>query len=198
MRQGRMGGVVPTEPAPLVAGLGQSVVRAKLCLGYDSIEQERPELQGGIVSGPKHEALATFPVVIDVPVAWGEMDAFQHVNNIVYFRYFENARIAYLAELDYLCEMEQRGIGPILAATNCTFKFPLAYPDTVWVGAKVIAIGDDRFTVRHLAVSQRHQRVAAEGEAVIVTFDYRGKCKMALPTTLRQRIEEIERSTGTS
>jgi acyl-CoA thioester hydrolase len=162
------------------------------------MSKDGPELQGGIMSGPKHEALATFPVVIDVPVAWGEMDAFQHVNNIVYFRYFESARIAYLAELDYLCEMEQRGMGPILAATNCTFKFPLAYPDRVWVGAKVIAIGDDRFTVRHLAVSQRHQRVAAEGEAVIVTFDYRGKRKIALPTALRQRIEEIERSAGAS
>ena len=36
-----------------------------------------------------------YPVVIEIPVAWGEMDAFQHLNNIVYFRYFESARIAY-------------------------------------------------------------------------------------------------------
>ncbi|MCB0148997.1 MAG: acyl-CoA thioesterase, partial [Caldilineaceae bacterium] len=42
-----------------------------------------------------HDLLAGYPVVIEIPVAWGEMDAFQHVNNIVYFRYFESGRIAY-------------------------------------------------------------------------------------------------------
>lgn len=39
------------------------------------------------------EPLAGFPVRVDIPVAWGEMDAFGHVNNVVYFRYFESARI---------------------------------------------------------------------------------------------------------
>lgn len=39
--------------------------------------------------------IAQYPVVVEVPVAWGEMDAYGHVNNIVYFRYFETARIAY-------------------------------------------------------------------------------------------------------
>ena len=38
--------------------------------------------------------VADYPVVIEIPVAWGEMDAYGHVNNIVYFRYFESARIA--------------------------------------------------------------------------------------------------------
>ena len=45
------------------------------------------------------ELLAHCPVVIEVPVAWGEMDSFQHVNNIVYLRYFESARIAYFERL---------------------------------------------------------------------------------------------------
>ena len=40
------------------------------------------------------DPLAGYPVRIEVPVAWGEMDAFGHVNNVVYFRYFESARIA--------------------------------------------------------------------------------------------------------
>ena len=44
--------------------------------------------------------LADYPVVVETPVAWGEMDAFGHVNNIVYFRYFETARIAYFEKLD--------------------------------------------------------------------------------------------------
>ena len=39
--------------------------------------------------------LEGYQVTIDVNVAWGEMDAFEHVNNVVYFRYFESVRMAY-------------------------------------------------------------------------------------------------------
>ncbi|MCZ6911333.1 MAG: acyl-CoA thioesterase, partial [Proteobacteria bacterium] len=42
------------------------------------------------------KVLDDYPVVIELPVVWGEMDAFDHVNNIIYFRYFESARIAYV------------------------------------------------------------------------------------------------------
>ncbi len=64
--------------------------------------------------------LINFPVVIELPLAWGEMDAFQHVNNVAYFRYFESARIAYFSKLDLLMLMNQTGIGPILKSTGCT------------------------------------------------------------------------------
>ena len=40
------------------------------------------------------DLLADFPVTVEIPVAWGDMDAMGHVNNVVYFRYFETARIA--------------------------------------------------------------------------------------------------------
>ena len=47
------------------------------------------------------ELLTDFPVTVEVPVAWGDMDALGHVNNAVYFRYFETARIRFFAELDW-------------------------------------------------------------------------------------------------
>ena len=43
-----------------------------------------------------------FPVVTEIPVAWGEMDALQHVNNVTYFRYFETARIDYFKHIDLM------------------------------------------------------------------------------------------------
>src|SRR5215467_12223326 len=119
------------------------------------------------------DPLVSFPVVIMAPVAWGEMDAFLHVNNIVYFRYFESARIAYFERLQFMEVMQASGIGPILASTQCRFRIPLTYPDTVRVGAKVADIGIDRFVMRYVVVSQRLEQIAAEGEGVIVSFDYR-------------------------
>ena len=45
------------------------------------------------------DLLKSYPVVIDIPIAWGEMDALKHVNNMVYFRYFESVRVVYLEKI---------------------------------------------------------------------------------------------------
>ena len=138
--------------------------------------------------------LEGYPVVVEFPVAWGEMDAMGHVNNIVYFRYFESARIAYFEKMDMMGYMTQTGIGPILATTSCRFMIPLSYPDAVMIGAKVVSVDEDRFSMHYLAVSRKHQRAAAEGEGVIVTFNYRDGKKVKVPEDVRQKIIDIEKS----
>ncbi len=137
--------------------------------------------------------LEGYPVVIEIPVAWGEMDAFQHVNNVVYFRYFENARIAYSEKLGLFTYRDRTGIGPILGSISCKYKLPLSYPDTVSVGAKIIGIEDDRFTMRHVVVSRRHQKIAAEGDGVIVMYNYLEGTKTTMPDEIRKRILELEK-----
>ena len=136
------------------------------------------------------------PVIIELPVVWGEMDAFGHVNNAVYFRYFESARIYYFDRLDYAEFMKRTGIGPILAATNCRFKIPLIYPDKISVGARISEIGDDRFTMRYSVVSHKHQKIAAEGDGTIVYYNYRENKKTMIPAEIKQQIEKLESSVG--
>jgi acyl-CoA thioester hydrolase len=138
--------------------------------------------------------LEGYPVIILIPVAWGEMDSLQHVNNIVYFRYFESARMAYFNELDIWSYMEETGIGPILASTRCKFRIPLAYPDTVSVGTRITDIEKDRFLMKYVVVSHEHQKTAAEGEGVIVSYNYREKKKAPLPPVIRERIQSLESS----
>jgi len=133
-----------------------------------------------------------YPVVIKFPVQWGEMDAFQHVNNVSYFRYFENARLAYFEKFDIIGFMTRKGVGPILAATSCRFKTPLTYPDTVLVATKVTPIKEDRFMMDYRVVSAKNQKVAAEADCVIVTFDYRENKKVPVPEELRRLIMEVE------
>lgn len=115
----------------------------------------------------------------------------KHVNNIVYFRYMESARFAYFERIGFLGPQES-GIGPILGSARCVFKFPLTYPDRVLVGAKVTQIGEDRFTMRHCLYSERHGRLVADGEGVLVAFDYGANKKAELPQVIRQRIGECE------
>ena len=136
--------------------------------------------------------LNSYPVVIEIPVAWGDMDAFQHVNNAMYFKYFESARIAYFEKIEFQDHMKETAIGPILANTQCKFKIPLTYPDQVSVGAKVDLVDDDRFLMKYVAVSHQHRKVAASGEGMLVSFNYQENKKAPIPDQIRACITALE------
>jgi acyl-CoA thioester hydrolase len=140
--------------------------------------------------------LEGYSVVVECPVAWGEMDYYRHVNNTVYFRYFENARIEYFRRLDWSAYEQTTGIGPILAATEARFRKPLTYPDTVAVGTRVPDLAEDRFTMEYCVVSHRLGAVAAEGRGTIVTFHYGEGKKVPIPAELRERIAALEAGRG--
>ena len=139
------------------------------------------------------EALtAGYPVVIEVPVAWGEMDSYRHVNNVVYFRYFESARLEYFRRLGWFEVEQATGVGPILQATQARFRKPLTYPDTVLVTARVASVEDDRFTLEHRVVSRKLGAVAAEGQGTVVSYHYGEEKKVPVPDEIRRRIAELE------
>ncbi len=137
--------------------------------------------------------LEGYPVVVDLPVVWGDMDAFQHVYNVAYFRYFESARIVYSDKLGLQQYKEEAGIGPILGSTSCRYRLPLTYPDTVSVGTKITGMEEDRFTMQYVVSSLRHRKVAADGDAVIVMCDYRAGRKTVIPEEVRKRILAMEK-----
>lgn len=137
-------------------------------------------------------ALADFKIIVTVPVAWGDMDAFGHVNNTMYFRYFETARIKYFEEIGYLNAMNEQGIGPILAQTSCQFKRPVTYPDTLHVGLKTASIGNSSIVMEHVIMSEKQNAVVAIGQAVGVTVNYKTGQKVALPIQVKQAIEAVE------
>lgn len=139
------------------------------------------------------DPLASFPVTIGVPIAWGDMDAFAHVNNTVYFRWFESARIAYFDHIGFRGGTSHDGVGPILASTQCRFRRPLVYPDAVRVGARVSDVGVDRFTMEYRVVAEATGDVAADGSGVVVAFDYRAGGKTALPAGIRDAIRALEK-----
>lgn len=140
----------------------------------------------------RHALLADFPAVCTIPVQWGEMDAYGHVNNTVFFRYFETARIAYLDLCGFLDSYDHDRIGAILHSTSCRFRHALHHPDTVQVGGRAVDVGADRFTMAYTVVSLTHDTVVAEGQGVIVAFDYARREKVPLPDSVRQRIQQLE------
>ncbi len=136
--------------------------------------------------------LAAFPVIVDQAVAWGDMDSYQHVNNVVYFRYFENARLEYFRRLDLFVYENETGIGPILASTQARFRKALTYPDTIAIGCRVGSIAEDRFVMEYALYSRAMQRIAADGQGVIVSYHYARGEKVMMPEEIKRRIAALE------
>lgn len=135
----------------------------------------------------------TEPVSIEIPVAWGDMDAFGHVNNTVYLRWFESVRIAFF----YAAQVPHQRVAliqaPILAHTSCTFELPLVFPDTVRVLAWIGKVGTKSFTMRYEVHSLTHGRRAAHGDGVVVWYDYPSQRSSPIPDDLRARLEAFVR-----
>jgi acyl-CoA thioester hydrolase len=137
------------------------------------------------------ELLAGYPVVIRIPVQWGEMDAYGHVNNTVFFRYFESARIVFLDRCRFLEAYDREKVGAILHSTSCRFRRPLFYPDTAIVAARGTDILEDRFTMEYLMISEDGDAVAAEGSGIIVSFDYVGRKAVPIPDFVTEALHQL-------
>jgi acyl-CoA thioester hydrolase len=140
--------------------------------------------------------LAGYPVVVTTLVAWGDMDANRHVNNVVYFRYMEHARLHYFGEMGFNSAQRSTGIGPILSWTDCRFRRPLAYPDDVSIGTRISEIEADRFLMDTVIVSHTLKDVAARGQQKLVIYDYHNHRKAPLPQEIRRQIVAIEARGG--
>jgi acyl-CoA thioester hydrolase len=136
--------------------------------------------------------LAEYPAVIALPVQWGDQDAFGHVNNTVPIRWFESARTAYLERGGLAHLMTGAGLGPILASITCRYRRQLNYPDTVYVGARTAQLGRSSMSMEHAVYSQSLGEIAAEGESVIVIFDYGANRPRRIPADVRAAIEKLE------
>ena len=135
--------------------------------------------------------LDDFPIQIHIPIQWGDMDSFNHVNNIQFFKYFESVRIKYFEEIGLIETMKKTGIGPILAKTSSQFLQPIQYPDNVTVGARVKSIGNTSFVMEYLIRSEK-KGLAARGDAIMVVFDYTESKKRPIPLEIIHAIKKIE------
>lgn len=141
---------------------------------------------------PSHELLGDFPVVVCVPLQWADEDAYGHVNNTIHLRWAETARIEYLMRVGAWQRSITNAVGPILANISCDYRFPLTFPDTIYVGARVTALGNTSFKMAHAIVSANQKKLAAEVDSTIVMFDYPKNRAARIPDHLRSAIQALE------
>jgi acyl-CoA thioester hydrolase len=125
-----------------------------------------------------------------IPIRWGDMDAMGHVNNTVYFRYFETVRIAWFEQIG--CMSDPRGEGPVIVNAFCNFIKQLEYPGEVWARHYVANPGRSSFdTYMTLERTDDPGVVYASGGATAVWVDFPRQKSAPLPERLRALIESI-------
>lgn len=125
---------------------------------------------------------------IDIPIRWGDMDSMGHVNNTVYFRYLEEARIQWFEAAGF--RTDPRSDGPVIVNAHCSFIRELRYPGTV--RCRLYAGGAGRSSFETYAVMSRTddpETVYAEGGAKVVWVDYRNRKSTPLSEAARRAIE---------
>lgn len=140
------------------------------------------------------QALSQYTTITSIPVQWGDQDAFGHVNNVVYFRWCESARIDLLHKFPSSVSMSGKSLGPILASISCDYRKQLRFPDTVHVGSMVSKIGRSSVEVSHAIFSEHWNDVAAEARSVLVIFDYQENRPVRIPVDLRSQFESVLKS----
>lgn len=136
--------------------------------------------------------LSVYPVIHKQSVAWGDMDAFGHVNNVQYYRYIESARIAYLMALNIF----EQDILTVVASSQCKYLSPVFYPDVLHVGARIEEIRNSAFRMQYVLWSEQQQQIVATGDAVMVCVDNVNAKKINIPDHIKQRIIQLEKTVG--
>jgi acyl-CoA thioester hydrolase len=125
--------------------------------------------------------------VMRMPIRWGDMDVMGHVNNTVYFRYIETARIAWFDEV--LAAPDPAGLGPVIVNAHCSFLKQLKYPGEIEVRTSVGPPGRSSFEMTHeirlVGPDGQPGAVHAEAGAKIVWVDFPAEKSVPLPEAIR-------------
>lgn len=135
-----------------------------------------------------------FRHITPIEVRFRDLDVFGHVNNGVIFTYIETARIRYLVDTDI--RSPQAGwndIAFILAHINCDFRQPIFYGQRVEIGSRIVDIGRTSLRLAHRI--EADGKLAAEGDGILVHYDYAGQRSTPISDEMRAKIEAFEGST---
>lgn len=123
-----------------------------------------------------------------IEVIFRDIDALGHVNNAVYFTYMETARTRFFIEKLDLLEPGQLPL--ILARTSCTFHQAARFGDQLRIEVKVSRIGNKSFDLLYL-IKNKNEVLIAEGESVLVSYDYAKRTSVVIPPQLKSLLESL-------
>src|ERR1700741_359934 len=95
-----------------------------------------------------------FPLELKLRIDWSELDLFGHVNNVMFMKYVQAARVNYWEQSGIYHEFKKNKIGPMLVSTACQFKKQLMYPGDVTIKSGMEFIKNTSFSIHHKILDQ--------------------------------------------
>ncbi|MFT3802917.1 MAG: thioesterase family protein [Burkholderiaceae bacterium] len=138
-------------------------------------------------AGGARRGRTTYPVLSEVTTRWSDNDIYGHVNNVVYYSYFDTVVNRYLIEQGALDIHGGEVIG-LVVQSRCDYFAPLAFPDPVVAGISVARLGNSSVHYRIALFGSDGDEPAAEGRFVHVYVDRHTRRPVALPQRLRQAL----------
>ena len=134
--------------------------------------------------------IADFPVTTTIKVEWRHMDAAGHVHNMQHLGYFETCRIAFFEALNFEV-VPQNGVGIVVAKVDCTYIYPITYPDTLTGAVRVTEYGNDFITLNMYLFSEKYDKAVAISNQKLVFYHYGKKEKAARPDDFLERLKGL-------
>lgn len=139
---------------------------------------------------PQPQARHTYRVFRSIPTRWADNDVYGHVNNVVYYSWFDTAVNAYLIEQGALDIYQGETIGLVIE-TQCNYFASLAYPQTVEVGIRVAKLGTSSVRYELGVFAQGEPLSAASGHFVHVYVNQATRRPCAVPDSLRKALQPL-------
>lgn len=121
-----------------------------------------------------------------IKIDWADLDLFGHVNNVVFFRYIQAARVDFCEKAGLTSLDEADKLSFMVASSQCQFRAPLYYPGEVSVETHCEWAKNSSFMLQYRILKQEH--LVAEGQDVLVLFDHRRKSKVNINEVLRRAL----------
>lgn len=118
-----------------------------------------------------------------IPVRWGDLDAYNHVNNASYLRYLEETRVQWLH--GFTSDWDAMEAAPVLAAVQINYRAPINWPAELTVIQTISRIGNTSLTLDHRIESADGKTLHADGHVVLVWIDRNSGQPVALPDFFR-------------
>ncbi len=146
-----------------------------------SIANDRMDAIQAIIRQDDTHPLNAYPTVFEQVMAWGDMDIFEHLNNVRYYEYAQSARIDHLSRTGIF----NKNNYTVIVSTSCQYHHSVLFPDTLWIGVRLKSMGNTSLVHEYCYYSTAQQKVVALGESVVVHMNADGQ---------KQAFDEHERA----
>jgi len=133
-----------------------------------------------------------FPVSLEFPIQWGDLDAYGHVNNLSYLRWFEAARAVYATKVGVVTLPGQPGVGGIVASLRCQYLRSVSYPGVVQACVRITKLTIAGVSLEFQIFDRATGVPAASGGCEVVLVDIASEKPVPIPDEIRAAVEELE------